>query len=357
MSWGNRVITMLEIDGSYGEAGGQILRTALSLSTLLKQPFRMFNIRKGRKKPGLMPQHLMCIRALAHISNAKVLGDTAGSQEILFYPSVAKSGEYFFDIGTAGSVNLLLQAILPALIFLKNRSSVTLVGGTHVPFSPTSHYITEVFIPMLHTLGIRINAGIDHYGFYPKGGGKIHFDISPSKDIHKLRLLKRGEFKTIKLISGVANLPISIAERQRDAALKNLAGHGLSSESETVSVRSFGNGTFIFIKSETDNCFAGFSSLGERGKKAEKVGEEAAIDFFDYSSSSACIDSHLADQIVLYLAFAEGESSFTTSRITNHLLTNLRVIENFTGLKYAVEGEPGMPGKVILTGKAFSLYS
>lgn len=348
---------MLEIDGSYGEAGGQILRTALSLSSLLKHPFRMFNIRKGRRKPGLRPQHLMCIRALAQISHARVQGESEGSTEIIFDPSDVKSGDYIFDIGTAGSVNLLLQAILPPLIFSKKRSSVVLTGGTHVPFSPSFHYINEVFIPMLYLIGIKIDARIDLYGFYPKGGGKINAYINPSRDIQKLRLLNRGGFKTIRIISGVANLPVGIAERQRNAALKTLARHGLSPESETLSVPAFGSGTFIFIKSETGNCIAGFSSLGERGKKAELVGEEAAIDFLGYQSSSACIDSHLADQIVPYLAFAGGESSFTTSRLTNHLLTNLWVIEKFTGSKYAIEGEPGMPGKVMLTGKSLSLYS
>jgi len=339
---------MIEIDGSFGEGGGQILRTSLSLSCLLNRPFRIFNIRKKRKKPGLMPQHLMGIRSLKLISNAKVEGDSEDSTELLFEPSEAKAGDYIFDIGTAGSTSLLLQAILPALIFLKNRSSLTLKGGTHVPFSPPFHYISEIFIPTLNKLGIGVKAKIESYGFYPKGGGKVNVEITPLDGIKGMNFLERGEIKKVRGVSGVGNLPISIAERQRDAALKVLAFQGLDVKIETLSVSTLGQGTFIFLEVVTDNCLAGFSSLGERGKKAELVGEEAAKNLLDYYSTSACLDHHLADQIVLYLAFAQGESSFTTSEISNHLLTNLWAIEKFLGIQYIVEGEMGKPGRVTI---------
>src|SRR4030066_2302581 len=164
---------MIEIDGSFGEGGGQILRTSLSLSCLLKRHLRIFNIRRRRKKPGLMPQHLMGIRSLKLISNARVSGDSQGSIELLFEPGEVKAGDYFFDIGTAGSTSLLLQAILPPLIFAEHKSSLTLKGGTHVPFSPPFHYISKVFIPIMNKLGIKVKAAIESYGFYPKGGGKV----------------------------------------------------------------------------------------------------------------------------------------------------------------------------------------
>ncbi len=348
---------MLEIDGSHGEAGGQILRTALSLSCLLNKPFRMFNIRKGRKKPGLMPQHLMCIHGLKLISNGKVKGDEKGSMELVFEPSEVKSGDYFFDIGTAGSTSLLLQSILPPLLFTKDISSVILKGGTHVPFSPPFHYIKDVFIRMLNRLGITLTAGIENYGFYPKGGGEIKVKITPSKDFHGLSFLQRGELKTITGISCTGNLPLSIAERQRNSANNLLTKNGLRADMEILSVPSPGQGSFIFLMLETAGCIAGFSSLGERGKKAETVGEEASKSLIKYYSNNACIDPHLSDQIVIYLALAKGESSFTTSCITNHLLTNLWVIEKFIGLKYKVTGEKGIPGKVVLTGKDMSVSS
>ncbi|MEW6108632.1 MAG: RNA 3'-terminal phosphate cyclase [Nitrospirota bacterium] len=345
---------MLEIDGNYGEGGGQILRTALSLSCLLNLQFHLFNIRKGRKMPGLMPQHLTCVRSMMQISRARVEGDFIGSQDLIFSPSEIRAGNYFFDIGTAGSTSLLLQCILPPLIFAKNESVVTVKGGTHVPFSPTFNYIRDVFIPMLRKLGITLTSVINRYGFYPKGGGEIIIKITPSEEIHGLTLQERGGLKAIQGISGVANLPESIAQRQREAAIKTLAVHGLKAEIEMLSVPAFGHGTFIFIKSETDICISGFSSLGQRGKKAELVGEEAAGELITYHKSSACIEHHLADQIILYLAVAKGISSFSTSCITNHLLTNLWVIEKFTGIRFTVTGQKGFPGKVTLSGKGLS---
>ncbi|MFZ6017936.1 MAG: RNA 3'-terminal phosphate cyclase [Nitrospirota bacterium] len=338
---------MLEIDGSYGEAGGQILRTSLSLSCLLRKPFRMFNIRKGRKKPGLMPQHLTCVRAATLISDAKVKGDDEGSTELIFEPEEIRPGDYYFDIGTAGSTSLLLQSILPPLIFSKEKSSITLKGGTHVPFSPTFHYLSDVFVPMLSKLGVRLYLSIESYGFYPKGGGKIRADIMPAKDIFGINLTDRGDIISIAGISGIGNLPLSIAERQRASVLKTLTGFKVNIE--TIDVPTPGQGTFVFLRAETNTCITGFSSLGERGKRAEVVGEEVAKEFLEYCSTEACLDPYLSDQIMLYLAIAKGESSFTTSRISNHLLTNIWVIEKFLRVKYKVEGEKGLPGRIAIS--------
>ncbi|MBI5639631.1 MAG: RNA 3'-phosphate cyclase [Nitrospirae bacterium] len=339
---------ILEIDGGFGEAGGQILRTALSLSCLLGRPFRMFNIRKGRGKPGLMPQHLTCVRALQQISKAKVSGDSHGSTDITFVPSETEPGEYVFDIQTAGSTSLLLQAILPPLVFAKGSCSITLKGGTHVPFSPTFQYISEVFIPMLHRLGIEVHARIERYGFYPKGGGEIRIETIPSKSVSAINLPERGEIREVSGVSGVASLPISIAERQKNSMVRIISGHGLQADIELVEVSSFGKGTFVFLKPEADNCIAGFSSPGEIGKPAEKVGGEAAAEFLDYFFSGACLDPHISDQIVPYLALAKGSSAFTTSRISNHLLTNLWLIRQFTGTECIVDGEKGKPGRITL---------
>jgi RNA 3'-terminal phosphate cyclase (ATP) len=339
---------MIEIDGSYGEAGGQILRTALSLSCVSGKPFRMFNIRKSRSRPGLMPQHLMCVRALALICGASVRGDAVGSTELIFIPSEPKPGDYEFDIGTAGSTSLLLQAILPALVFSKKKSSITLTGGTHVPFSPPFYYVSDVFVPMLRRLGIDLNIFVERYGFYPKGGGRIRAEVYPSGGAKAITLLKKGEFKKITGISGVVKLPLSIAERQGNAVNEMLSFHGLHAKIDLLSAEAFGRGTFVFLKAETAECIAGFSSLGERGKKAETVGREAAEELISYYYVDACLDPHLADQIVLYLSFADAPSSFTTSRITGHLVTNLWTIEKLTGLNYSIEGEKGKPGKVVI---------
>jgi RNA 3'-terminal phosphate cyclase (ATP) len=339
---------MIEIDGSFGEAGGQVLRTALSLSCVLKKSFRMFNIRKGRKRPGLMPQHLTCVHALALICGASFRGDTMGSSELLFEPGEPKPGDYFFDIGTAGSTSLLLQAILPPLVFAKEGSRITLTGGTHVPFSPPYHFISDVFVPMLFRLGIRVRTSIVNYGFYPRGGGKITAEVSPCGKLHALSFIKRGEIKKVSGISAVSSLPMSIADRQRKAALQIIDQSGFKAKIETLEVASYSPGTFVFLESKTKDCVAGFYSLGERGKKAETVGEEAARELLDYFSSHACLDFHLTDQIAPYLALANGGSVFTTASITDHLLTNLWVIEKFLGSKYSIEGEKGNPGRVTI---------
>jgi RNA 3'-terminal phosphate cyclase (ATP) len=356
---------MIEIDGSYGEGGGQILRTALSLSCLFKKPFRIFNIRKARKKPGLMPQHLTCVRAAQLLSNAEVTGDQKGSTELLFLPKEIKGGDFYFDIGTAGSTSLVLQTIIPSLLFLKEKATITLKGGTHVPFSPSFHYLDRIFASFLKRMGIDVHLSIESYGFYPKGGGKVRADIFPVKNIKPLNIPDRGRILKLMGHSGVGNLPLSIAERQRNALLKSLITHGFTEKQliippcpplekggqvgfdiELLDVPTPGQGTFIFLHSESENSIAGFSSLGERGKKAEAVGEEAVIEFFRYFSTNAALDSHIADQIVLYLSLCKEESVFTTSCITQHVLTNLWVIGLFHEFRYSFEGKIGEAGKV-----------
>ena len=358
----NIISTMLEIDGSWGEGGGQILRTALSLSCLLGRPFRIFDIRKGRKRPGLMPQHLTAVRASVLVSSGRCAGDAAGSTELVFEPGKVKPGDYFFDIGTAGSTGLLIQTLLPPLIFSGGQSFVTLSGGTHVPMSPPFHYISEAFLPMLRKLGADVRASIESYGFYPKGGGKVRFDIKPSIPRKQADFTERGRVISIKGLSAVGNLPLSIAERQREAFVKGVGTPPLGlpvPEMETAEVSTPGAGTFIFACLESGGAvppailgaFSGFSSLGERGKRAEAVGEEAANDLLDYLRSGQCLDRHMADQLVLYLSLIGGTAEITTSMITGHLRTNLWVIEKFLGIEYDIEGEVGKPGRVLIKGR------
>lgn len=343
---------MIEIDGSWGEGGGQILRTSLSLSCLLNTPFRIYNIRKSRKKPGLMPQHLLAVRASALISGAYVEGDKEGSTELTFIPKGIKTGQYFFDITTAGSVSLLAQCLLPALVFCEGRSTLTLMGGTHVPFSPVFQYISMVFIPILRRLGIDIEAEIESYGFYPRGGGRVRLRINGKKFKKQgfIEILDRGRILLAKGISGVANLPITIAQRQKEGFLRAFkeVSFPQTPEIELKEVNSPGQGTFFFFLIEAVGSISGFSSLGERGKRAEIVGEEVATECLDYLKTGAALDPHLADQIVLYLALLKESAGFSTSRITKHLLTNLWVIERFLGISYSVDGSEGEVGRVTL---------
>jgi len=336
----------IEIDGSLGEGGGQILRTALSLSCITGRALRLFNIRKGRKRPGLMPQHITCVNAAAGISHAGVSGNEKGSSELTFVPGRVVPGDYTFDIRTAGSCSLVFQTLLPPLVLSGKPSRITIKGGTHVPMSPTYDYISDIFLPMLNRTGIAVESSIMRYGFYPKGGGEVGFHIQPADKIKGMHLTSRGALLSVHGLSGVSNLPLSIAERQKMSVIQHMSPTDV--DLRVIEVPSYGQGTFVFLRGEYENAPAGFSSLGERGKPAEAVGREAADQFVAFHNSSGCLDPHLADQMVLYLSLAREDSSFTTSRITQHLITNLRVIEQFLDIRYEIQGEPESEGIVRL---------
>jgi RNA 3'-terminal phosphate cyclase (ATP) len=343
---------MIEIDGSIGEGGGQVIRSALSLSALLSKPFHIINIRGNRPKPGLRAQHLAAVRAMKEISGAMVEGDKIDSRELRFQPGPVRSGEYAFDIGTAGATPLVLQTLLPPLIFADRVSRLALIGGTHVPISPPFHFLSEVFLPFLNEMGIHVRASLRSYGFYPKGGGRIEVEIRPTDGQNLAAPISQNEKapRTVHGISAVANLPRSIAERQKDAVLQELKRENIGADIEIKSVRSPGTGTFVFLLAAGLHCRAGFSSIGVRGKPAETVGSEAALSLIRYYTREGCLDPHLVDQIVLYLALLKGESSFTTTEVTNHLLTNLHIIELFLDNEYRVEGAVGSPGRVMIQG-------
>lgn len=343
---------MIEIDGSHGEGGGQILRTALALSCLFRKPFRIFNIRRNRKKPGMMPQHLAAVRAMQRISGAKAVGDEPGSIELSFSPGDVSPGDYVFDIGTAGSATLLLQTLLPPLLFAGDRSTLTLTGGTHVPFSPSFHYVSGIFAPVLARLGIEVRLSIESYGFYPRGGGKILAEILPAGELSPLKLAKRGKILDVTGCSVVGRLPVSIAERQRNEAAERIRA-GLKDVRFRLGIDiqnapTPGRGTFLYLQSASENAAAGFTSLGAIGKRAETVGTEAAEDLLGYCSTGAVLDPHLPDQIALYLSLCKGESVLTTSYVTHHLLTNLWVIARFHAFTHSLDGEVGKPGSLAI---------
>src|SRR4030043_466291 len=255
--------TMVEIDGSYGEGGGQILRTGLAYSAILNRPIKIGGIRAGRRNPGLQPQHLKSIEALAKITKARADGVKIGSDTITFIPEEIVPGHYEFDIGTAGSVTLLLQALLLPLSLCQSRSSLVLAGGTHVEWSPPCHYLSEVLFPTLASMGIQAKAEIERWGWYPKGGGRGEIEIHPE-------------------------------------------------------IPSNSQGSFFFLVAESEEVKAGFSSLGKKGKRAEEVADEAIDSLKGYMESDGCVDPHLADQLVPFMALRKGSSSLTTTRITEH---------------------------------------
>ncbi len=339
---------IITIDGSFGEGGGQILRTALALSSLLGVGIRIEKIRARRRNPGLAPQHLTCVEAAAEICGARVDGAGIGSKELTFIPGEIKPGRYLFDVArkrpSAGSVSLVFQAIYLPLALSGGKSEVIIRGGTHVPWSPPAHYLQRVFSPIASRFGLKLNIEVLRWGFYPKGGGEIKAIIYPSK-LTSVSISDRGSLIRVRGFSACARLPISIAERQREAVMQRLRGIS-DVEVETISARSRGPGTAVFLVAEFENSVAGFSSLGERGKPAEKVGEEAAEELLAFLRSRSALDPHLSDQVIPLMALAGGESVITTSLVTQHLMTNIWLVEQLTDVRFEIKGRIGEPGRV-----------
>lgn len=346
---------IIEIDGAHGEGGGQILRTALACSVILKKPIRINCIRAGRKNPGLQPQHLKSIEALTTVSKGHTEGVRIGSDTITFFPGEVVPGDYAFDIGTAGSVTLLLQALLLPLAFAQRESRLTLKGGTHVEWSPPYHYFAHILLPTLSLMGVQIEAEIKRWGWYPRGGGRIDLKIHPTSHLMPLVLNQRGSLKRLYGISAISNLPPHVAERQRNHALRRIERE-LDMEAEIeilLNAPSKDEGSFLFLVAESKGGKAGFSSLGKRGKRAESVADEVVDALKTYIESKACLDCYLPDQLVPFMAFAQGQSSLTTVRITDHLLTNLWVIQHFLNISFERSGEKGETGKIDLIGGSY----
>lgn len=260
----------------------------------------------GRKNQGLRPQHLAAVRALALITAAEVEGDAENSTSLLFNPQDIRGGTYRFCIGTAGSVSLLAEAILPPLLFASRPSVVVLEGGTHVPFSPIFHYLDQVFLPILHRMGGDISAALDRWGWYPRGGGKCTLHIPPCQGLNALNLPCRGKLCGLTLMLGLAGLPLHVIDREEARVRSCLGGEGYAIERLFEPAPSPGQGNVLFLKGEYEKSVAGFSALGKKGKPAERVAEDLCRQFLDFENSNGSVDCHLADQILLYLALARG---------------------------------------------------
>ena len=316
---------ILEIDGAYGESGGQILRTALSTACVLQKKVRVFNIRAGRENPGLRAQHLTVCKLLAEITGAKMQGAELGSSEIIFEPGEISGGNFSFDIGTAGSCSLLLSAALPVLASAKNECSLEIIGGTHVRGAPTFEYFSEVFLPAARKFGLKCEAKLERAGFYPKGGGKVLVKCMPSV-FSGCEILpqahKQADYSVI-----ASSLPPHVAEREEKKMQHMLHEAGIRAAGEKKSVEASCAGNALAIWSGS----FGVSSVGEAGKPAEKVAGDACETFVEEIKSGASVDSHLADQLLVYAALADGRSSYSPPRHTTHLTTNAEVLRRMTG--------------------------
>jgi len=313
--------SVVEIDGSYGEGGGQILRTALALASITQKKVKIKNIRANRTPPGLKNQHLTVARALRKICRGELEGDSLGSMELRFKPGPIVGGRYEFNIGTAGSVTLLFQAVLPVLLFANKPSEITAIGGTHVKKSPTWEYFENVFLKALNYMGVEAAGKLLAPGYYPEGGGKAQLFVKPSTP-------KKTEFWPggghVRVAIRIANLPMHIAIREK----KIFFEHGF----EDVSILEdkiprAGNAVTAW------RGFVGGSSVGEKGKRAEEVANEALEDIL---KNNADVDKHLADQLMLYGALANG-IRYRTTEITEHARTNAYIIKMFVENKIKLE--------------------
>lgn len=342
-------IPMIEIDGAFGEGGGQILRSSLSLSALTGQPMRITRIRARRAKPGLMPQHLKAVEAMAAITSARVEGAALGSQTLTFAPGPVQPGDYHFEIGTAGATSLVLQTVFLPLALAGAPSTVFIGGGTHVPWSPCFHYLQWQWLHYLRAIGLEAELELEKAGFYPRGGGRIHAAIHPARHLSPLRMVQRGNLRHVRGISAVARLPLRIAERQREQALQRLSVLPIPLEIENLELPAGSPGTLLLLLGEFEETRACFYSLGERGKRAEAVADEAADQLLGFLKTDGAVDPHLADQLVLPLALAAGTSELRVA-LTPHLRTNSELLRHFLPVRITIEGEPDRVGTVHIEG-------
>jgi RNA 3'-terminal phosphate cyclase (ATP) len=338
--------SLLELDGSFGEGGGQILRTSLALSLLTGKGFHLRNVRAGRAKPGLQPQHLMSVRAAAEVGQATTRGASRGSSDLVFEPGQVRPGRYRFDIGTAGATGLVLHTLyLPLALRGDVPSELTLVGGTHVSTSPCFHFLDVTWRRYMELCGLRVRLRLVRPGFYPRGGGEVHAVVQPCPELHGVRLGERGPVKATGF-SAVAGLPGAIARRQARRTAYRLQQHGLD-----VSLREEewegGPGSVVAVELSTEPVPTLFFALGERGKPAERVADEAADQVIAYlNAGPAVVDLHSADQLVLPLALAQGPSEYAVGEVTLHLTTNVAVIGQFLERDITCQGEVGEAGVV-----------
>jgi len=321
---------MIIIDGSYREGGGQILRSSLTLSVITGQAIEIRNIRARRPRPGLCPQHLTCVKAAASICGAQLEGAEFGSQHLIFIPDKVKPGHYSFTIGTAGSVMLVFQTVLLPLALSQSVSEVTLVGGTHVPWSPCFHYIDLVFRPAISAMGISFKMELERWGYYPKGGGIVRTRILPSKRLSPFKpAFQREERIRVKAISATARLPDHVRKRQSARVKSALEGRAVKVEIKELEGSALCPGSLLFCWISGQGRYGGFTGLGARGKPAEKVADEAVSRLLSFLDSDAACDKYLSDQILLPAMLAGGESHWTTDSISNHFHTNVWVTECF----------------------------
>lgn len=323
---------LLTIDGSIGEGGGQILRTAIALSAIRQKAVRIVNIRKSRPRPGLGIQHVKSIAIAREMTDAVVEGSFHGSTEVTFSPGPIKQGNYAINMGTAGSITIALQSILPIAAYAPGPVKLDLTGGTDVKWSPPFDYFANITVPAIGRFGFRVEPELIARGYFPAGGGRVQVRTTPAR-LNGIELVEPRD-DPISGVSASSRLPPHVTERQAKAAFDLLRSVGYETGDIRLDIRNDAStgSSITLIKG-----FMGGSALGERGKPAEKVGREAASLLADELRTGAVIDAHLADQLIIYMALAEGPSCIKAGRLTGHAEAGIRIVEQMTGIKFEIE--------------------
>jgi RNA 3'-terminal phosphate cyclase (ATP) len=335
---------MIVLDGAHGEGGGQILRTALALSAVTGQPFEMIRIRAGRVQPGLRPQHVAAVRAASLACGARVGGLFEGSPDLRFAPGPITSGEFRFEIGTAGATSLVLQTVLPILARGGGRSRVEITGGTHVPASPSFHFLARHWAPLVQDPGLKTTLTLVRAGFYPRGGGEVVAEVDAMSESRSLVLQRRGPLQRIRGISGAGRLKGEVARRQKEAATQRLwEQRRLEAEWDVVDVEAASPGSFLLLEAIFEQGRAAFQALGEKRVRAELLGDRTARALLAFLEAEGATDPHLADQLAVPLALSRQGGRISTSAVTGHLETVASVLSAF-GVGARTWGRRGGPG-------------
>jgi RNA 3'-phosphate cyclase len=337
--------SMVELDGAFGEGGGQILRTSLALSLLTGKAFHLRNVRAGREKPGLQPQHLMSVQAAATVGHGRTRGAAKGSTDLEFEPGTVTPGSYHFAIGTAGATGLVLHTIYLPLALAGADSDITIDGGTHVATSPCFHFLETTWSGYLDLMGLKVGLKMQRPGFYPRGGGLLKAHIAACPRLQGIGNLEPSAGTAVHGFSAVAGLPEHIARRQAERASRRLQHLDLAANIREETW-SGGPGTVLALILNTHPVPTLFFDLGKRGKPAERVADEAVAQLAHYLKCQPAVDKHSADQILLPLCLAKGPSTFPAEEISSHLLTNAAVIQRFVERDIRIEGNEGEPGVV-----------